>query len=54
MWQDLPGLTVPLTLLSTANPTEQILINYSALLQKFVVNLYGLSESEIESVDESV
>ena len=53
VWQDLPGLTVPLTLLSTANPTEQILINYSALLQKFVVNLYGLSESEIESVDDA-
>ena len=24
VWQDLPGLTVPLTLLSPANPTQQI------------------------------
>ena len=42
VWSAIPELTVPLQLLSRPNPSAEILKTYSAVLQQFVTQLYGV------------
>ena len=50
-WNSIPELTLPLKLLSCPSPSLQILSTYSAVLQQFVTQLYGVYQNEISTVD---
>ena len=51
VWQSLPELTVPLQLLSRPHPSEEILTTHTDVLQRFVLQLYGVSEIDITTVN---
>ena len=51
MWQSLPELTLPLRLLSSPNPTQEIIRTHKNVLERFVTQLYGVYEQEITTVD---
>ena len=51
MWKAIPELTVPLQLLSRPNPSAEILKTYSAVLQQFVTQLYGVCENDASTFD---
>ena len=47
MWQSLPELTLPLELLSSPNPTYDMISAHSSTLQRFIMRLYSVSEEHI-------
>ena len=51
VWQSLPELTMPLWLLSSHNPTKEIIRTHKNVLERFVTQLYGVYEEEISTVD---
>ena len=50
-WQSLLELTVPLQLLSRPDPSEQMIKAHTAILQQFVLLLYGVCEDGISTVN---
>ena len=53
VWNALPELTVPLQVLSSPNPSSQVLKTYSPVLQQFVIQLYGICEKDVSTVDDA-
>lgn len=51
VWQSLPELTLPLQLLSCPNPTLEMIKTHTPMLQRFFMQLYGVSEEGITTVD---
>ena len=51
VWQSMPELILPLQLLSGPNPTIEIIRTHTPILQRFVLELYGVSEDNITTVD---
>ena len=51
VWNSLPQLTVPLQLLSSPKPSLQVLKTHSAVLQLFVIQLYGVCHENVTTVD---
>ena len=51
VWQSLPELTLPLQLLSCPNPTVDMIRTHMPTLEKFVIQLYGVHDEDITSVD---
>ena len=50
MWQSLPELTLPLRLLSSPNPRQELIRTRKNVLERFVTQLYGVYQ-EITIVD---
>lgn len=51
VWQSLPELTLPLQLLSCPNPTLEMITTHTAVFQRFLILLYGVTEETITNVD---
>ena len=50
-WQAVPALTRPLQLLSSPNPTKDMIDEHMPIYQQFVVHLYGIDDEAITTVD---
>ena len=46
VWRSLTDLTLPLQLLSCANPTSEMIARYTQILQEFVLKLYGVKDED--------
>ena len=51
VWQSLPELTFPLRLLSSPNPTKEIIRTHKNVFERFVTQLYSVFVEEITTVD---
>eukprot|EP00745_Piridium_sociabile_P029609 TRINITY_DN48831_c1_g1_i4.p2 TRINITY_DN48831_c1_g1~~TRINITY_DN48831_c1_g1_i4.p2 ORF type:complete len:222 (-),score=27.38 TRINITY_DN48831_c1_g1_i4:119-784(-) len=51
VWQSLPELTLPLQLLSCPNPSVEMVRTHTTMLERFVIQLYGVYDDDITSVD---
>ena len=51
LWESFPEITLPLELLSSPNPTMEMVATHTPILHKFVMQLYGVSEEDIQNVD---
>ena len=51
VWQSLPELTLPLQLLACPNPSVDMMRTHTAMLERFVIQLYGVYDDDITSVD---
>ena len=51
VWQSLSELILPLRLLSSPNPTVEIIRTHKNVLERFVTQLYGVYQDEITTVD---
>lgn len=51
IWQSLPELTSSLQLLSSPNPTKEMIARHTPILQRFVIQMYGVTEVAITNVD---
>ena len=46
VWRALTDLTLPLPLLSCANPTSEMIPRYTQILHEFVLKLYGVKDED--------
>ena len=51
VWLSLPELTLPLRLLSSPNPTQEVIKTHKNVLERFVLQLDGVYEEEITTED---
>lgn len=50
-WQSLPDVTLPLQLLSSFNPTLEMIERHTPVFHQFVIQLYGVVDEDITTVD---